>query len=79
MKLEFPDKFSKNTQISNSTKIHLEEAELFHADGHKDGQTNMTKLLFAFRNFANALKNRSILDRLPIHLFIMTKYKPEAN
>ena len=29
-------------------------AELFHADG----RTDMTKLLVAFRNFANASKNR---------------------
>jgi len=28
--------------------------ELFHADG----RTDMTKLIFAFRNFASALKNR---------------------
>jgi hypothetical protein len=34
-------------------------AELFHADG----QTNMTKLIVAFRNFANAPENTA-LDRL---------------
>jgi hypothetical protein len=34
-------------------KIHLIETELFHADG----QTDMTRLIVAFRNFANALKN----------------------
>jgi Fe-S-cluster formation regulator IscX/YfhJ len=36
-------------------------AELFHAhenrDGRTDRQTDMTKILVAFRNFANALKN----------------------
>ena len=31
-------------------KIHPVEAELFHSDA----QTNMTKLIVAFRNFANA-------------------------
>jgi hypothetical protein len=30
-------------------------AELFHADG----QTDMTKVMVAFRNFANARKNGS--------------------
>jgi len=35
-------------------KIHPVGAELFHADG----QTDMTKLMVAFRNFANAPKNR---------------------
>jgi hypothetical protein len=33
-------------------KIRPVEAELFHADG----QTDMTKLIVAFRNFANAPK-----------------------
>jgi hypothetical protein len=29
-------------------------AELLHADGRTDGQTDMTRLIVAFRNFANA-------------------------
>jgi hypothetical protein len=29
-------------------------AELFHAKGEIDGQTDMTKLIIAFGNFANA-------------------------
>jgi hypothetical protein len=33
------------------------EAELFTADGQKDRQTDMTKLIVAFRNFANAPYN----------------------
>jgi hypothetical protein len=32
-------------------------AELFHADGRRDRRTDMTKLIVAFRNFANAPKN----------------------
>ena len=32
----FLDRFSKNPQISNFTKIHLVGAELFHADGRTD-------------------------------------------
>jgi hypothetical protein len=32
-------------------------AELFHADKRTDGQTDMTKLIVAFRNFTNAPKN----------------------
>jgi len=47
-------------------KIHRMGAELFHADRatdrKMDGQTNMTKLIFAFRNFANTRKNQSIYD-----------------
>jgi bacillopeptidase F (M6 metalloprotease family) len=34
--------------------IHPVEAPFFHADG----QTYMTKLMFAFRNFANMPKNQ---------------------
>jgi hypothetical protein len=32
-------------------------AELFHAEIRTEGQTDMTKLIVAFRNFANATKN----------------------
>jgi hypothetical protein len=32
-------------------------AKLFHKDGRADRMTDMTKLLVAFRNFANAPKN----------------------
>ena len=37
-------------------KIRPMEAELFQADGLTDGQTDMTKLTVAFRNFAKAPK-----------------------
>jgi hypothetical protein len=33
-------------------KILLVGAELFHEDGQIDGQTDMTKLIVVFRNFA---------------------------
>jgi len=38
-------------------KVRLEGAELLHTDGRTDGQTDMTKLILAFRNFVNASKN----------------------
>jgi len=37
-------------------KIRPVEAELFHADG----QTDMTKLIVAFHNFANVPKNQTV-------------------
>jgi len=51
MKLELSRQiFDKNT--SNFMKIRPVGAELFHADR----RTDMTKLIIAFRNFANAPK-----------------------
>jgi hypothetical protein len=38
-------------------KIRQKGAELLHADGQTDRQTDMTKLTVAFLNFANAPKN----------------------
>jgi len=51
--------FRKNTQICNFMKFRPVGAQLFHADG-EDGQTDMTELIVAFINFANALKNWSL-------------------
>jgi hypothetical protein len=42
--------FPKISKISNLIKIRPVGAELFHADG----QTDTTKLIVAFRNFAKA-------------------------
>jgi len=42
--------FRKNLQLSNFVKNRPVAAELFHADE----QTDMTKLIVAFRNFANS-------------------------
>ena len=44
----FSTDFRKILKTSNSMKIRPVGAELFHADG----QTDMTKLIVAFRNFA---------------------------
>ena len=57
--LKFLHIFSKNTKISNRVKICPVRAELFHADG----QTDMKNLTVAFRNFANAPKNRICFER----------------
>jgi hypothetical protein len=45
-------------------KIRPVAAELFHADGRTDGQTDKMKLMVAFRNFAKAPKRlKSIRKR----------------
>ena len=41
-------------------KIRPVGADLFHADRLTDRQTDMTKLIFVFRNFANSPKNIKI-------------------
>jgi len=46
----FAADFRKNDEISNFMRIRTVGAELLHTDG----QTDMTKLIIAFRNFANA-------------------------
>jgi hypothetical protein len=45
-------------------KIHPGGAELFYADGQTDKQTGMTKVIVAFRNFANAPKRQFLVDNL---------------
>jgi hypothetical protein len=62
MNLEFSPRFSKKAQISTCVKINLVAAELHAAwktDRRKDRQTEIPRLLVAFRNFANAPKNSS--------------------
>ena len=51
--LNFIDKFSKSTQVSNFIEIHQLETELFRIEGRRD----VTKVIVAFRNFANTPKN----------------------
>ena len=53
----FSSVYQKNTQISNIMKIRPLESELFQAERRTDGRTGMTKLIVAFRNFANTPKN----------------------
>ena len=43
-------------------KIRPEADELFHVDGRMARQTDMTKLIVAVRNFANAPKTRTLTE-----------------
>jgi hypothetical protein len=54
MKIEFSQQIFEKTHTSNFMKIIPVVAELFHADG----QTHMTKLTVAFRNFVIAPNNK---------------------
>jgi hypothetical protein len=61
----------KNTLISNFMKIHLLEAQLFHVDGRIKRQTDMTKSIAVFRNFANAPKKETgMLMKQPCSLCV---------
>jgi hypothetical protein len=55
--LIFSTDFQKNPQISIFMKVRLLRAELFHAGG----QTDMTKLTVALRNFMNAPKTQHLI------------------
>jgi len=57
----FLDRFWKNTQMSNFIKIRPVWAEVFHAEGLMEGQTDMTKLVVVLYNFANAPTNLFLL------------------
>jgi hypothetical protein len=60
MKLKFSRQSSKNSQISILIKILSAGAEFLHSAGkteeRTDRLTEMTKLIVAFCNFANATK-----------------------
>jgi hypothetical protein len=71
MKLWFSGHIFEKARLSNFIKIRPVVAELFHADGRADRkrgiqtetdrQTNMTKLIVGFRNFANVPKDNLLL------------------
>jgi len=53
--MNFLGRFSENTQIENFVNTRPVQAELFHAGGRTDRQTDTTKPIVAIRNFENAL------------------------
>jgi hypothetical protein len=57
----------KKNYVSNVIKILPVGAEFFHADG----LTNMTKLIVAFRNFANAPTNVFLLPRCEFNFMVV--------
>jgi hypothetical protein len=77
MKIEFlSTDFGKILKYKLSRKcVQWEPIFFFHADGETDGQTDMTKLIVAFRNSANVPKKDDghIPDFLTyLHRFLKT-------
>jgi hypothetical protein len=68
MNLNFLDEVSKNAPMSNFMKIFSVGAKLFHANRRTDRETDMTKLIVAFRNFASPPKNFSLDEFMQISL-----------
>ena len=52
--LNFHERFSKFSQISNAMKTNPLGTELFHANAQRARQGDMTKLTVAYHNFANS-------------------------
>jgi hypothetical protein len=68
MKLEFSQQiFEKKAQITRFIKIRLLGTEFFQTDR----QTDMTKLIVAFRNFSNAPKNVNMLPTNNTHVRLL--------
>jgi hypothetical protein len=61
MKLEFSQQIFKKISNIRSHQFRPVGSELFHADGQTDGwRKHLTKLIVAFRNFANASENQCL-------------------
>jgi hypothetical protein len=56
----FSTDFRKTLKYKISWKSVYWEPSFFHADGRMNGRTDTTKLIVAFRNFANTPKNVSL-------------------
>jgi len=67
MKLEFSQQFFE--KYSN-IKFHINPSSGSQVVpcGQKDGRTGMTKLIFAFRNFANPIKSQeTVMGLIKLH------------
>jgi hypothetical protein len=62
-------KFHKNPSSGNRVHKRGQTGGRFHADGQTDRQTDITRTIVPFRNFANAPKKIDILFKECIYVF----------
>jgi hypothetical protein len=67
MDIIFLDRFSKISKKSDFMKIRPVGAELLHVNG----QTDMTKIIVAFRNFVNVPKTVSMKNPILLLLLLL--------
>ena len=73
--MNFLDKFSKNYKIPDLVKIRPIGAKLFHAEGQTERQTEVSKLVVAFRSFANAPKKNNTGILLTFKYLLLREYR----
>ena len=84
--LIFFDKIKKNPRISDLIKCPPVRAQLLRAngrthgrtDGRTDGKTDMTKLILAFRNFANKHNDNNTVNKKKTFLYTDPLYNADC-
>ena len=72
--------FQKLFGYKNFMKIRPAGAELYHADRRTDGQTDVTKLIVAFRNFSNEPRSeRMSYIKEGTHILVQNKEQSTQN
>jgi len=71
MTLEFFDRISKNTYISNFTKIRPAAVELFRVERRKEGQTDR----YDIANSRFAMLRTFLTNLSPYHIFLRKSHR----
>jgi hypothetical protein len=80
MKLQISQRiFEKYSYFKIFMRIHPVGAELFHADERTDRQTDTTKLIVAFRNFANVPKHSTVCPQFTHKCFVFMDLRTSTN
>jgi hypothetical protein len=80
VQLEFSGKISKNPHISNFIQIRPAGANLCHADGRTDGDTETSKVIAVFGNFVKSPSNWRYwvtikpVSQHPLQVFLLNRF-----